>query len=95
MPTVRRDIHNVVIPFDPTNLKDVEMVVETLQIFVKRKIPIRFGIVPLIGSESAAQQTTVLYHLLDSYGLSTVFAYLETVSNRSTFLKNLLTAKYK
>lgn len=88
MPTVRRDIHNVVIPLDPTDPKDVEMVIETLQIFVKRKVPIRFGIVPLINSEFAAQQAMIMYHLLDVYGLTTVFAYLEKVSIRLVFLQN-------
>lgn len=63
------------------------MVVETLQPFVKRKIPIRFGIVPLINSERAAQQATIIYHLLDTYGLSAVIAYLEKVSICQLFSK--------
>lgn len=72
----------MIIPFDPTDPKDVEMVVETLQIFVKRKIPIRFGIVPMINLEAAAQQAGIIYHLLDTYGLISVFAFLEKVSIR-------------
>ena len=72
----------MIIPFDPTDPKDVEMVVETLQIFVKRKIPIRFGIVPMINLEAAAQQARIIYHLLDTYGLISVFAFLEKVSIR-------------
>lgn len=48
--------------------------------FVKRKIPIRFGIVPLAASVAAIDQAKVAYHLLDTYGLSAVFTYLENVS---------------
>ena len=80
LPSVRRDIHNVVIPMDLTDTKDVELLVESIQIFVKRKVPIRFGIVPAVGSQAAKDQASILYHLLDTYGLSTVLAYLAKVS---------------
>ena len=81
MPQVRRDIHNVILPLDLADVKDVELLVESLQTFVKRKIPIRFGIVPLASSEAAIDQAKVVYHLLDTYGLSAVLAYLEAVSS--------------
>lgn len=56
------------------------MLLETLQTFVKRAIPIRFGIVPLINSDVAADQAVIVYHLLDVYGLSAVLSYLSEVS---------------
>lgn len=77
LPQVRRDIHNVIIPLDLTDVKDVELLVESLQTFVKRKIPIRFGIVPTTTSAASMNQAKIVYHLLDAYGLSAVFAYLE------------------
>ena len=80
LPSVRRDIHNVVIPMDLTDIKDVELLVESIQIFVKRKVPIRFGIVPTVGSQPAKDQALVLYHLLDAYGLSAVLSYLAKAS---------------
>lgn len=86
LPTVRRDIQNVVIPLDLTDLKDIELVVESLQTFVKRTIPIRFGIVPLIDSETAAHQAMIVYHLLDAYGLSAVLSYLVEVCHIFVFL---------
>ena len=92
MPQVRRDIHNVVIPLDLTDVKDIELLVESLQIFVKRKIPIRFGIVPITTSAAARDQAKIVYHLLDTYGLSAVFAYLEAVSCLSPILVRLLTS---
>jgi len=79
LPQVRRDIHNVVIPLDLADVKDVEVLIETLQTVVKRKVPIRFGIVPLTSTPAAIAQAKVVYHLLDTYGLGAVFAYLELV----------------
>ena len=80
LPTVRRDTHNLIMPLDFTDLKDTEMLVESLQMFVKRQVPIRFGVVPVVGSVEAAARAKIVYHLLETYGLGSVIAYLETVS---------------
>ena len=76
---MRKDIHNVVVPVDLSSAKDVSLVVEGLQNFIKRKVPIRFGIVPSTRSPAAKDQAKVAYHLLDTYGLGGLMAYLETV----------------
>ncbi|KAL8829521.1 MAG: hypothetical protein Q9191_001972 [Dirinaria sp. TL-2023a] len=76
LPQVRRNLHNVVVPIDITDLKDTEILVESLQVFVKRKVPIQFGIVPLVRTKDDRDQAAVLYHLLETYGLSAVLSYL-------------------
>ena len=77
LPNVRRDLHNLVIPIDFSNQADVMLVVGGLQSYVKRSIPIRFGLVPIGNSEAAVQQARVVYHLLDTYGLAAALQYLE------------------
>ncbi|KAL8873392.1 MAG: hypothetical protein Q9174_001135 [Haloplaca sp. 1 TL-2023] len=77
LPTVRRNVHNAVLPLDLTDFKDVQLLVESLQTFVKRKVPIRFGIVPTLSDVSSHNQARVVYHLLDTYGLGAVLTYLE------------------
>lgn len=77
LPAVRKDVHNVVIPIDFSNYEDVRLVVESLQNFVKRKLPIRFGLVPRTKKPAAAQQARTVYHLIDSYGLAAALNYLE------------------
>ncbi|KAL9586116.1 MAG: hypothetical protein Q9212_001097 [Teloschistes hypoglaucus] len=77
LPSIRRNLHNVVIPLDLTDIKDVQLLVESLQTFVKRKVPIRFGIVPTLATPASQEQARVIYHLLDTYGLSAVLTYLE------------------
>ena len=81
LPQVRRDIHNVVIPLELTDPKDIELLVESISIFVKRGVPIRFGIVPTVSSQVAKDQAAVIYHLLDTYGLSAVLSYLSKVGS--------------
>ena len=81
LPQVRRNLHNVVIPIAVTDPKDTEILVESLQAFVKRKVPIQFGIVPLVRTRDDRDQAAILYHLLDTYGLSAVLSYLAEVSD--------------
>lgn len=80
LPSVRRDIHNVILPVDFTSKDDVFSVVETIQGLVKRKVPVRWGLVPKTTGEGATQQAKVIYYLLETYGLSAVMNYLDAVS---------------
>lgn len=77
---MRRDIHNVILPVDFTLKDDVFSIVETIQGLVKRKIPVRWGLVPRTLTAGAESQAKIVYHLLETYGLSTVMKYLDAVS---------------
>ncbi|KAF2083658.1 glycosyltransferase family 24 protein [Saccharata proteae CBS 121410] len=77
LPTVRKDIFNAIMPVDFSDLKDVALVVDTLQSMVKRKLAIRWGLVPITNSPAAVEQAKVVCHLLDSYGLGAVMTYLQ------------------
>ncbi len=61
-------------------MADIAIAVETLQALVQRKVPARFGIVPLIKSEESLIQAKVVYHLWDTYGIGSALAYLGAVS---------------
>ena len=77
LPMVRRDLHTLIIPVDFSDIRSVTPVVETVQDFVKRKVPVRFGIVPLGHSDAAGQQGKVAYHILETYGIGALLEYLE------------------
>lgn len=81
LPAVKRDIFNLVIPLDLSNPEDVLLVIDQIQSFVKRRLSLRFGLVPITKTQGALDQAKVLYHLLDSYGISTALAYLESYYN--------------
>ncbi|GIJ99324.1 hypothetical protein Aspvir_001454 [Aspergillus viridinutans] len=77
LPAVRRDAHNVVAPVDLTSSDDMELVVKTLQVFVKKKIPVRFGLVPLASSPGSVAQLKVAHYLHETFGLASLIQYLE------------------
>lgn len=74
-----RDLHNVVVPVDLSNLEDKLLVVQQIQTFIKRMIPVRFGLVPTTSSSESIAQLKVAHYLHDTYGLSVFVRYLEEV----------------
>ena len=77
LPQVRRDIFNLVVPVDLSLVGDVELVIEQLFSFVKRKLPLRFGLVMLTPTEAATKEAKIVYYLQENYGLSAAVAYLK------------------
>ncbi|KAH7118897.1 UDP-glucose:glycoprotein glucosyltransferase-like protein [Dendryphion nanum] len=80
LPSIRRDIQNAIIPVDFSSKDDVFTVVETMQGMVRRKVPLRWGLVPKSTTPAAVEQAKVVYHLLETYGLAAVFQYLQAAS---------------
>ncbi|KAK7746027.1 killer toxin resistant protein [Cytospora paraplurivora] len=74
---IRRDLFNLVFPVDFTKEADILLVVKQLQEFVKRKLPVRFGLVPLALTEASERQAKIVYHLVETYGLEPTLAYLQ------------------
>ncbi|KAK7918413.1 UDP-glucose:Glycoprotein Glucosyltransferase [Apiospora marii] len=79
IPPIRKDMFNLIVPLDFTKPDDLFVVVEQLQSFIKRLLPIRFGIVPLTPTKEATEQAKVVYYLLENYGLATLMAYLDAL----------------
>lgn len=79
LPQVRRDLHNLVFPVDLTNSDDVRLVVENLQVFVMRGIPVRIGLVPTASSPGSIAQLKVAHYLQETYGLASLLQYLDEV----------------
>ncbi|KAB8345828.1 hypothetical protein FH972_022883 [Carpinus fangiana] len=77
LPSVRKDIHNVIFPVDLSDRQDVLTVLETIQAFVKKLVPVRFGLVPLSGTPVAVEHAMILYYLVDTYGLAAAMDYLD------------------
>lgn len=86
MPPIRRDLHNAILPVDFSDADDVFSIVETVQNLIRRKIPLRWGLVPRTNTPGAEAQGKVVYHLLETYGLAIVMKYLESVSYKCGFI---------
>lgn len=69
---------NVVLPIDLSQPDDVGLIIEQVRGFVQRKLPIRFGFVPVVGTEAALEQAKLVYYLKETYGIGVVLGYLET-----------------
>ncbi|OTA99956.1 glycosyltransferase family 24 protein [Hypoxylon sp. CI-4A] len=80
IPPIRRDIFNLVVPVDFSNPDHLALVVQQLQSFIKRLLPIRFGLVPLTSTKQAEERAIYAYYLLENYGLAGLMSYLEALS---------------
>ena len=90
MPQVRRDIHNIIVPLDFTDTKDIQLILETLQTFVERRIPVRFGIVPVLPTPEAEKNAKALYYLYERYGIDALLGYLVIVGYACTGLSGVI-----
>ncbi|KAF2670722.1 hypothetical protein BT63DRAFT_385109 [Microthyrium microscopicum] len=77
LPTVRKDISNAIVPVDFSKSESAFLIVNTIQNIIKRKVPLRWGIVPVGLSPAAIDQAKVIYHLQESYGIVAIMGYLE------------------
>ncbi|XXH01202.1 Glycosyl phosphatidyl inositol protein transamidase complex subunit [Hypoxylon texense] len=77
IPPIRKDIFNFVTPVDFTKSEDLSLVVEQLQSFIRRLLPVRFGLVPLTPTKEAEERAKLVYHILENYGLASLMAYLD------------------
>lgn len=78
IPPIAKDVFNVVVPVDFSRPGDISLVVETIQGFIQRQLPIRFGLVPITTTKDAEDQAKLVYHILENYGLSSLMSYLDT-----------------
>ncbi|RMZ81428.1 hypothetical protein DV738_g2314, partial [Chaetothyriales sp. CBS 135597] len=88
LPTLARDIHNLIIPFDVTNPKDLELVVKHLQNLVNGKVPIRIGLIPTGSSPTAETYARLSYYLLDRYGVGTLTAFYQELAKTKKIASN-------
>ncbi|KAF2152705.1 glycosyltransferase family 24 protein [Myriangium duriaei CBS 260.36] len=78
LPAIRKNIHNLIMPMDFSDKTDIALAIDSIQGFVRRGVPIRFGLVPIAQTKIAAQQAKIVYHLCETYGLGVALAYLES-----------------
>lgn len=79
LPPVARDLHNVIVPVDLSKSEDILLILQQLYTFIKRGIPVRFGLVPTAESPESIAQLKVAHYLQDAFGLSAFIQYLEEV----------------
>ncbi|KAJ5552181.1 hypothetical protein N7494_001559 [Penicillium frequentans] len=83
LPPVARDLHNVIVPVDLSKSEDILLILQQLLTFIKRGIPVRFGLVPTAESPESIAQLKVAHYLQDVFGLSAFIQYLEESASKS------------
>ncbi|KAJ5628844.1 hypothetical protein N7490_011072 [Penicillium lividum] len=83
LPPVARDLQNVVVPVDLSKSEDMLLVLQQILTFIKRGIPVRFGLVPTASSPESIAQLKVAHYLQDTFGLSAFIQYLEESASKA------------
>ncbi|KAL1916354.1 uncharacterized protein VTP21DRAFT_5971 [Calcarisporiella thermophila] len=76
---IARNLFSVLFVVDLTRPEDLEPIVDDVQTMIKRGIPIRFGMVPIVDNSdagSSTQMAKVFTHLLESYGRTVAMQFL-------------------
>ncbi|OAP58443.1 hypothetical protein AYL99_07533 [Fonsecaea erecta] len=79
LPQVSRDIHNLIVPIDMGNIKDIELAATSLQSLVRRQVPIRIALIPIGKGETANIYSKVAYYISDTYGLTAVMNFFSDI----------------
>jgi UDP-glucose:glycoprotein glucosyltransferase len=79
LPQLARDIHNLIVPIDMNDIKDLELAATSLQSLVRRLVPLRIALVPVGTGEVADGYAKLSYYILDTYGLATLMNFFSDV----------------
>ncbi|CAG8144198.1 unnamed protein product [Penicillium nalgiovense] len=82
LPPVSRDLHNVVVSVDSSNPEHMMLAAGNLHAFIKRGIPVRFGLVPTTSSPESIAQLKVAHYLFDAYGIESLVQYFEEFASK-------------
>ncbi|TFK82573.1 glycosyltransferase family 24 protein [Polyporus arcularius HHB13444] len=88
-PTLKRNIFNVVLAVDLSQLSSIDFIASTVQAVIERRMPFRWGVAPLVETEDGARMARLYYYLLQNFGPTETLAFLRTLSQRGTPLQDL------
>ena len=80
IPPIRRNIFNIIVPIDFSNLEDVKFLSD-VRTLTKRGIPIRFGLVPVQQEAAESRRLHVIYHIAENYGTEAIFDCAQLVQS--------------
>jgi UDP-glucose:glycoprotein glucosyltransferase len=95
-------VHHAVFVLDFSKKDDLSRLVEDISTFIKRQLPIRFGVVALSTDETGEAIAKIFYHLVDAYGRAVAMKFVEdllesfdptTLSSKTKSLYSAIHAK--
>ncbi|KAI0715904.1 glycosyltransferase family 24 protein [Cerioporus squamosus] len=88
-PTLKRNLFNVVLVVDLSQLSSIDFIASTVQALINRGMPFRWGVAPLVETEDGARMARLYYYLLENFGPTETFAFLHNLAQRGTPLQEL------
>ncbi|GAA6027206.1 hypothetical protein JCM8097_002483 [Rhodosporidiobolus ruineniae] len=79
LPSIAKNLNNVVFVLDLSQPNAIHLVTESVKHFISRAIPVRFGVVPLVGEfedQTQTQVAQVLWYLVDALGRTPAMSFL-------------------
>ena len=78
---LRRNLFNAIYVLDLSDEEDLKYLVEDVQMLIDRRVPIRFGFVPLLNGQDgeATGIAKLTHHLIVEYGRKHAMSFLREV----------------
>ncbi|GAA5851194.1 hypothetical protein JCM8547_004161 [Rhodosporidiobolus lusitaniae] len=83
MTLIARNLNNVVFLLDLTQPNAIALITDSIKQFVARGIPVRFGVVPVVGEANEAIETKiaqVVWYLVDALGRAPTMEFLSILA---------------
>ncbi|KAF8268079.1 UDP-glucose:Glycoprotein glucosyltransferase-domain-containing protein [Lactarius quietus] len=79
MPTVRRNMFNVIFVLDMSQPSSLHFTANTISMIIDRSYPARVGLVPIVETEEGAKMARVFYYLTETYGRVSTIRFFRAV----------------
>ena len=90
VPTVRRNMHHVILVFDLARPSSLHFITNTLSMLIDHLYPVRFGIVPVVETDEGVKMAKVFYYLVQNYGRQKTMRFFSSVRGMCHFCLALL-----
>ncbi len=79
-PTVKYNLFNIVLAVDLSQASSIDFIGGTVNSLIRRGLPFRWGVAPLVETEDGARMARLFYYLLEVVGADDALGFLLSVS---------------
>ncbi|KAI0628063.1 glycosyltransferase family 24 protein [Trametes polyzona] len=88
-PTVKLNLFNVVIAADLSQSSSIDFIGGTVNSLIRRGLPFRWGIVPLVETADGARMARLFYYLMETVGADDTLTFLLSLAQRGVPIEQL------
>ncbi|KAF5330129.1 hypothetical protein D9611_010543 [Ephemerocybe angulata] len=79
-PSIKGNLFNVILALDLSKTENLHFMIGPMSNILERKLPFRFGVVPIAETEDGTKMARLFYHLIEVFGRKKTLEFLKTVS---------------